>query len=156
MEVVLAKKEEVLQIAQIYVDAFASAPSEHWTKETAENLLNYWFQKQPDLFFIAIDDNKIVGGITMGVKPWWDGNRLQDGELFVAPECQKQGVGKQLLKRVLKEAISRYQVSTLEGITFSSDSFPRTWYEKIGLKKSDDLIIVTGDCQKILSELEFN
>lgn len=156
MEIRLAKKEEVPQIAQTYVDAFSIASEEHWTQEAAENLLNYWFQKQPDLFFVAIDGGKIVGGITMGVKPWWDGNRLQDGELFVTSEYQKKGVGRLLSKRVLEEAINKYGVSTIECVTFSGDTFPKTWYKKNGLKQSEDLIIMNGNCQEILKRLESN
>lgn len=153
-EIILVRKEDIPQIAQVYVKAFGKTHHENWTRENAEKLLYYWYNRHPDLFFVAKNDNIIVGAITMGIKPWWDGMRLQDGELFIDPKYQKQGIGKLLLLRVLEEAIDKYQTSTLEGITFSGNSFPQNWYEKIGLKKSEDLIIVTGNCSEILKNLK--
>jgi predicted N-acetyltransferase YhbS len=156
MNIRLAKKEEISEVAKVYATAFNGVSKESWTLERAGALLQYWVQKQPDLFFVAVDNGKIIGAITMGIKPWFDGVRLQDGELFVSSEYQKQGVGKLLLKKVLEKALAKYQVSTLECVTFAGNTFPKTWYEKIGLKKSEDLIIMTGNCQEIFKRLNLS
>ncbi|MBO7504680.1 GNAT family N-acetyltransferase [bacterium] len=52
--------------------------------------MSYWYDRQPDLFFVAEVDGRVVGGIVSGIKPWFDGNRLVDGELFVDKKYQER------------------------------------------------------------------
>ncbi len=57
------KLEDIKQLAPIYKELYDDADiGEFWTIESAEKLLNYWYDKQKDLFFVAVEDNKVVGG----------------------------------------------------------------------------------------------
>ena len=154
MEIILAKEDDIKQIAETYCDSFNLISSEGWTKEAAIKLFEFWFKRQPDLFFVAKDDGKIIGGIVASAKPWFDGVRLQDGEVFVNPEYQKRGIGKQLLSRLIEEGINKYNTNTFEGITFADTDFPLSWYKKIGMQKSDELIVINGSCQEMLNNLK--
>jgi len=154
MKIDLVKKEDLEQVAEIYCNSFNSVSNEGWTKETALRLFEYWFNRQPDLFFIAKDKDKIIGSVVASAKPWFDGVRLQDGEVFVDPKYQKRGVGKQLLIKLIKEGINKYNTNTFEGITFAGAEFPLSWYKRIGMKKSDDLVVISGSCQEMLNNLQ--
>src|SRR3989338_10691483 len=83
---------------------------EKWTKKSAYEMLKYWLKRTPDLCFLAEDEKEILGAFFVSVKPWWDGNHLVDGEIFVHPKHQKQGIGTKLLKFVFKHAIDRDNV----------------------------------------------
>ena len=64
----LAKKEDIKNLAPIYKELYDDANiGEFWSIENVEKLLNYWLDKQPDLFFVAEEDGKAIGAV-MGVK----------------------------------------------------------------------------------------
>lgn len=154
MEINLVKEEELEEIAKIYCCSFNYVSSENWTRDAALKLFKYWFERQQDLFFVARQDNKIIGAIVALAKPWFDGVRLQDGEVFVSPEYQKGGIGKKLLIKLIEEGIRKYDTNTFEGITFAREEFPFSWYERIGIKKSDNLMVISGSCKEILNNLK--
>lgn len=54
---------------------------------------------QPELFFIALLKNKVIGSIMAG----YDGHRGWLNYLAVLPEYQKKGYGRKLVKRALNE-----------------------------------------------------
>ena len=59
----LAKKEDIKYLAEIYKELYDNADiGENWTIESATNLLNYWYEKQGDLFFVAEECGKPIGG----------------------------------------------------------------------------------------------
>ena len=69
----LAKKEDIEDLAIIYKNLYDNVDiGEYWTVGTATDLLNYRFDRQQDLFFVAEEDGKAVGAIVSGVKPWFD------------------------------------------------------------------------------------
>ena len=58
------KKEEISVVASIYAEAFNKADiGEKWIQEKAEEFMNWWFDIQSDLFFVAIHKNQLIGGI---------------------------------------------------------------------------------------------
>jgi len=91
------RKEDLRQVAEIYTIVYQKFDiGEKWTTKTALKLLDYWYKKQPDLAFVAESNRKIVGAFVAGIKPWWDGNHISDGEIFVHPDFQKQGIATKL------------------------------------------------------------
>src|SRR5687768_3198077 len=90
-------QEDLAVLADIYSEVYRVFDvGENWDKDSAYQLLEYWLHKQPDLSFVAEADEKIVGAFIAGIKPWWDGNHLVDGELFVHPDFQAKRVGTEL------------------------------------------------------------
>lgn len=93
----LVKEEDIKSLALIYKNLYDDVDiGEFWSIESAEKLLNYWYDKQKDLFFVAEEDEAAVGAVMSGVKPWFDGNRLIDTEIFVAKNYQHKHLGKEL------------------------------------------------------------
>ena len=104
----LVKLEDIKSLATIYKDLYDDADiGEFWTIQSAEKLLNYWYDKQQDLFFVAEEDGKAVGAVMSGVKPWFDGNRLIDTEIFVDKDYQERHLAKELYKKHLLLIIIR-------------------------------------------------
>ena len=153
----LVKKEDLNDLAIIYKDLYDNADiGENWTIEKAYELLLYWFDKQKDLFFVAEEDNKPIGAIVSGIKSWFDGLRLIDTEIFVSQEYQGKHIAKNLMLEHLKEAKIKYNVNVIEFHTYGEENeFPQNWYNRIGFKKDEELIIMSANVENVLNELGY-
>lgn len=150
----LIKKEDLDALAEVYAFVYKVFNSgENWTAESAKEMLNYWLEKQPDLAFLAESDGKIVGAFLSGVKPWWDGVHLFDGELFVHPNFQNKKIGKALLKKVLEEATEKYNAKIFDAFTYNGYEFPLSWYKKIGFHVINEWTMFSGDIDEVLKKL---
>lgn len=152
----LVCKKDIKELAPIYKELYDDADiGEFWSIESAEKLLNYWYEKQKDLFFIAEEDGKAVGAVMSGIKPWFDGNRLIDTEIFVSKEYQEKHLGKELYKRHLSEAQRIYNAKVIEFHTYGDETeFPQNWYSRIGFKKDTELIIMNANIKEVLDSLK--
>lgn len=101
------KKSDLIKLAPIYKKLYDNADiGEYWTEESSLKLLNYWYNRQKDLFFVAVDNGNVVGAVMSGVKPWFDGNRLIDTEIFIDTSCQHKHYAKRLYKKHFEEALN--------------------------------------------------
>ena len=153
----LVKKEDLDDLAVIYKDLYDNADiGEDWSIEKAKKLLEYWYNKQGDLFYVAEEDGKPVGGCVSGIKSWFDGNRLVDGEIFVSKDYQEKHIGRNLMLEHLKQAKIKYNANVMEFHTYGDETeFPQNWYSRIGFKKDDELIIMNGNIEEILGYLGY-
>ena len=153
----LVKKEDINDLAIIYKELYDNADiGEDWSVEKSRDLLNYWYNKQSDLFFVAEENGKAIGGVVSGVKSWFDGNRLIDGEIFVSKEYQGKHIGRDLIVEHLKQAKIKYNVNTMEFHTYGDETeFPQNWYNRIGFKKDKELVIMNGNVEEVLEKLGF-
>ena len=117
-------------------------------------MLSYWFDKQPDLAFVAESNKKIVGAFVSAIKPWWDGNHLFDGEVFVHPDYQKQGIASKLSITLYEKALKKYKVVGFDAYTFKKTKFPLSWYLSQGFIQNEDWTMISGDVKFILSKLK--
>ncbi|MCL4360242.1 GNAT family N-acetyltransferase [Patescibacteria group bacterium] len=127
---------------------------EHWTPDSAQNLMAYFFREQADLFFAAKEGGTIVGGTVAMVKPWWDGNHLIDGEIFVDPGYQKQGIGPRLLKTLFAAAKTKYNARSWDTYTHIVHSHPLSWYKKLGFTTIEHWQMISGDVDTVLTRLQ--
>lgn len=125
---------------------------EKWAPKSALELMSYWLKRQPDLALLAELDKKVVGGFVVGVKPWWDGNHLVDGEIFVNPNYQKKGVGTELCKSMFKLALEKYHVVRWDTFTFR-EGFALDWYKRLGFEEIKEWAMISGDPKKVLRKL---
>lgn len=148
--------EDIKDLACIYKQLYDDIDiGECWSIESACRLLKYWYDKQKDLFFVAEVDNKVIGAIMSGVKPWFDGNRLIDTEIFVSKEYQGKHIARQLLTTHLTKAKEIYDASVIEFHTYGDEEeFPQNWYNRIGLKRDRELIIMSGNIELILEKID--
>jgi len=155
MKIRLMKKKDLKELAKTYTRAYQIYNKwEHWNGERSYALLSYWLKRQPDLAFVAEYNGRVVGAFVAGVKPWWDGNHLVDGELVVDPEFQRKGIGKLLLKAVLEKSVAKYNVTVWEAITFKKTKFPLSWYRKLGFNDVKEWTIINGDVKEALKKIK--
>lgn len=149
------KYDDLKTLAPIYKELYDDVDiGEYWSIENAEKLMIYWYERQKDLFFIAEEDGKAVGAVMSGVKPWFDGNRLNDTEIFVSKNYQHKNIAKKLYKKHLEEAIKKYSCTVIEFHTYGNENeFPQNWYKKIGFTKDKELIIMSANIKKVLTKL---
>ncbi len=148
------KEADLGKLSKIYSEVYeAFDVGEKWTEKTAFELLRHWLKRQPDLAFVAECNGEIVGGFVAGIKPWWDGNHLFDGEIFVHPKHQKSGIGTALSKTMFNEAIKKYDAKFWDAYTFKKHDFPLKWYKSIGFEEIKEWTMIGGDLRKALKKL---
>lgn len=151
MNIRLAKEEDLLILAGIYRTAYnAINIGESWSHDSALKLLKHLYSQQSDLFFIAEENGIIVGGSVALLKPWWDGNRLTDGEIFIDPKFQGKGIGTQLIKFMFNEASRKYGAISWDTFTHRIYEHPLKWYRKLGFEEIKDWVMITGNIKKVL------
>ena len=151
----LMNSEDLEAVALLYTNVYDTVDiGEKWTKETSYLLMEYWLARQPDLCFVSTIDNRIVGGFVAGIKPWWDGNHLVDGEVFVDFDYHQQKIGTELSKAIYKTALKKYQITSIDLVTFSKNGFPLSWYKKLNFVIQKQLIIISGDLQSVIKKLK--
>lgn len=147
-------KKDLPLVSNLQAKVYNELLNEGWSNETAQNFINYSYNKQPDLFFVAKQNDKIKGYTFGYIKPWADGNHLMHEELVVDFESQKQNIGTKLYKMLLNAAIKKYKITQIEATTYyGENNMPMRWYEKLGLQKQD-LFLINGNPNKIFEHLK--
>lgn len=151
------EKRDLNILSKIYAETYKYLDvGEKWNKKSSYKLLSYWLKRQPDLCFLAEYNKKIIGGFVSGIKPWWDGNHLVDGEIFLHPDYQKRGIGTELSKFLYNLALKKYNVIRFDAFTFKKTKFPLIWYKKQGFKEIKEWTIISGKLKDILNNLNKN
>lgn len=154
------QKKDLKKLAEIYTVVYQKFDEknkcfkERWTIESSKKLLKHFFDRQQDLGFVAECNKKIVGAFIVEIMPWWDGNHLKNGEIFIHPDYQKQGIGTKLLEKVYKKAIKKYNVISFDTFTFRKEEFPLNWYKSHGFKVSDEFVMISGNVRIMLNKLK--
>ncbi len=152
----LVEETDLPILAKVLSKSFTQAdPEKPWNEENSFENLKYWFKKQPDLFYAAVDEmGNHLGAMVVNIKPWRESIRCNDGILFVDPSIQNKGIGRDLFRKVIEESVNKYNAETFEGITFAGKEFPMSWYERIGIEKDDYAMVIVGKCKDILEKLK--
>lgn len=147
----LAKITDLKPLAEIYKELYDnSVLNEHWSIEKAFQLCNFYYTKQPDLFVVAEENNSIVGAVMSLVKPWFDGNRLIETEIFVSKHYQRRGIASLLFEEHFRRAMALYNVETIEAHTYQDkDGYPLKWYLEQGYGLIDELLIINGNVRQV-------
>lgn len=147
-------ESQLAEVGRLYSECFNLADiGEHWTDQAATDFLTHLWKIQPDLFYVATQDNVIVGAIAGSIKPWCDGPHIHEIELFVHPKLQRKGIASQLTKLLVETAVKKYGIVEFEGIADGEEhDFPLSWYKRIGVIPTG-LIHIAGKPKEILEKL---
>ena len=150
------KLEDIEELAIIYKDLYDNiCIGECWSTESATKLFKFYVEKQEDLFLVAEENEKVIGAVMSEVKPWFDGNRLTNTEIFVSRNYQRRGIASKLYREQWEKAKKLYNCQMIEICTFGKkEEFPQLWYRKIGFETNQELIIMNGNIEKVLKNLK--
>ncbi len=150
----LVREADLPKLSEIYKAAYNPLNiGENWDSDTALKLMRHLYDEQGDLFFVA-EEEAIVGGIVALVKPWWDGNHLTDGEVFIDPHHQNKGIGTKLINRLFTESLEKYKAISWDTFTHRVHEYPLKWYKSIGFKEIEQWVMITGDIKEVLERLK--
>lgn len=101
IEIKEIQKEQLDACAELYVKVFNSEPwNDSWTAETAYRRLADIFNSPGFVGILIEDDGEIEGAAFGCMEQWYEGMEYSLREIFIANECQGQGLGKRLMKEL--------------------------------------------------------
>jgi len=127
-----AKFKDINQVIEIYkrCDLYSS-------KATTPKLLESVIKNFPDLFLVAIEDDKIVGT----VYSFTDGRIGMICKLGVIPEYRRHGIGKALIEESLKRLKRKCKRIIL--IVEKDNQAVGKLYKKLGFKSRNEYLVMT-------------
>lgn len=153
MKIRRARWWELREIGKMYADAYESYGYD-WDDRQAIKQVEKFYHIQKDLFFI-VDDREvgIIGGVWGAVMHHSSGEYLNGIEIWVDPEYQRRGVGKQMLRHLIEQALRKYKIRFIEFHADSEKGFPYNYYKKLGFEESA-WTNLSGDPEEILKKLK--
>ena len=152
----LAQKNDLPQCANILREIYNNnVLSEGWTIESSNAICEFYFRLNPDLFFVAKNEDEVVGFTFSYIKPWADGNQLMVEELSVKENYRQKKIASKLLKTLVKSAKQKYNITCVNGTTYNGENkMPYSWYERIGFKKVEDLFLIESNPDDIIKSIQ--
>ncbi|MBQ8424473.1 MAG: GNAT family N-acetyltransferase [Clostridia bacterium] len=156
IEIKLAEKNDLSQCAEILRDIYNNnVLSEGWTIESSNSICEFYFKLNPDLFFVAKNEDEVVGFTFSYIKPWANGNQLMAEELSVKESYRKQKIASKLLKTLVETAKQKYNITCVNGTTYNGENkMPYSWYERIGFRKVEDLFLIESNPNDIINKIK--
>lgn len=141
------------EAAEAYANAFNNAGvGETWGKEKTEKYFQYNLECQPDLFFVATENNHVIGGI-MGEVRRLNNQYLFVNDLFVDPVHQGKGIATKLMKHLLTTVKEKYpETDGVDTLADGNKPFPMEWYNKLGMQETG-WTHISGPLDKVLEAL---
>ena len=132
MEYRVVNNEDFRQLAKAMSLAYADEPwNEKWTDEKAVRRVRAILGNYQAIGIAAVENGTIIGGLLGYIDPYAEEDFFFVSELFVVPEHQKQGIGRQLLaelETVLKE-------KGIPVVQLISIDYNEVFYHKCGLDR---------------------
>ena len=132
MEYRVVNNEDFRKLAKAMSLAYADEPwNEKWTDEKAVRRVRAILGNYQAIGIAAVENGTIIGGLLGYVDPYAEEDFFFVSELFVVPEHQKQGIGRQLLaelETVLKE-------KGIPVVQLISIDYNEVFYHKCGLDR---------------------
>ena len=134
-------RQDLEPISQLYVAVFSSEPwNEHWEYDWAYERLNWIYQSQGFIGFVAIDNGQIIGAILGYFFPFKGEKGFKILEFFVAANYQKRGIGSKLLWELeLKLKQNKCDFTTL---LTSKNTAIESFYLKRNYKRDSKLVLL--------------
>lgn len=100
-------------------------------------------QRDPDLFLVGEQDDKIVGTVIGG----WDGRRGWIYHLAVRPEHQRKGIGVGLVREVEKRLVAK-GAKKVNAQVYKWNEKSSEFFKAIGYEVQPDLIMIGKQLRK--------
>ena len=125
-------QNDIPTVAQALAKSYSEEPwFENWTQEKSERRVKSILSNFESIGLKYESDGNILGGLLGFVDPYAEEDFFFVSEIFVIPECKKQGIVSALLKeleKILKE-------KNINVIQLNSINYNQTFYSKNGFQK---------------------
>lgn len=156
IEIRLAEKKDLQQCADILMDIYNNnVLNEGWTNQSSNAICEFYFKLNPDLFFVAKNEDEVVGFTFSFIKPWADGNQLMLEEISVKESYRNQKIASKLLKTLVETAKQKNNITSVNATTYNGENeMPYSWYERIGFKKVENLFLIESNPDDIIKNVK--
>lgn len=129
-----AEEADIEGLAEAMSLAYSEEPwNEQWTVERAIRRVRAVMGNFRAAGIVALEGDKVVGGLLGYVDPYAEEDFFYVSELFVIPEKKKLGIGRNLLKE-LEKVICEMNINVVQ---LMSIDYNESFYNKCGLSKDD-------------------
>ncbi len=134
MQYRMYKESDIEGLAIAMSKAYSEEPwNEQWSSERAVRRVQAIVGNYQSIGLVAEDEGVIVGGLLGFVDPYADEDFFYVSEIFVVPEYKKQGIGRNLIRK-LEEEIKERGISVVQLMSIEPNE---VFYGKCGLSKDD-------------------
>ena len=134
MQYRMYKESDIEGLATAMSKAYSEEPwNEQWSSERAIRRVQAIVGNYQSIGLAAEDEGVIVGGLLGFVDPYADEDFFYVSEIFVVPEYKKQGIGRNLIRK-LEEEINKRGISVVQLMSIEPNE---VFYGKCGLSKDD-------------------
>lgn len=116
-----------------------------WDIGTATRYLTDFYRAEKFAGFVLEHDGRIAAAMFCREKVWWNNSELVIEEMFVRPECQRQGFGTALLQKAEEYVIDK----DLAGITLATNRYAPApaFYRKNGFAEYEHVLYMGKEVQ---------
>ena len=117
-----------------------------WSLETAKDYLMDYVEAKKFIGYVLWLDDEIKGAIFCHEKIWWNNSEVFIDEMFVSPELQRQGYGRDLLN-VVEDYIKEHN---LVGFTLTTNRFTPApkFYRKNDFLDAEHVLFMYKEVEK--------
>ncbi len=134
MQYRMYKESDIEGLATAMSKAYSEEPwNEQWSSERAIRRVQAIVGNYQSIGLAAEEEGVIVGGLLGFVDPYADEDFFYVSEIFVVPEYKKQGIGRNLIRK-LEEEIKKRGISVVQLMSIEPNE---VFYGKCGLSKDD-------------------
>ncbi len=163
IEIRHATKKDIPEIGKLFSKVYTTPDFDGFTLEKSIEYMNWLFGRCPEVAFVAVDGNKIVGARLAGTKPWFDGIHIVDGEIFVGKDYRGQGIGLRLTEKSF-EAAKKLGATVVDSATFIQGKHTESgwdiqpqflnleWHKKNGFHVIEQMAIISGDIDELINK----
>lgn len=117
-----------------------------WSLETAKDYLMDYVEAKKFIGYVLWLDDEIKGAVFCHEKIWWNNSEVFIDEMFISPELQRQGYGRDLLN-VVEDYIKEHN---LVGFTLTTNRFTPApkFYRKNDFLDAEHVLFMYKEVEK--------
>jgi GNAT superfamily N-acetyltransferase len=128
----------------LFIRVFHLPPwNDRWSSESAGAYLGDIFDTPGFYGVVAYDGAELMGVCLGHRKRWWKEDEYHIDELFIAPQVQRRGLGRQIIDCAKRE-LQASGIGRLTLLTARETPADR-FYSKLGFQKSEHLVFMKLD-----------